>query len=222
MSIVSVHGPNMWGGAGAAGGGSGNVIQNAQIKVTADQANGLKFTVEPVNTQRIAADYDWTLSGGTPATQADTKTPFTVTYATAGSKTIQLVIAAGAGPPAGGTYTIDVTAKTGPRSVEAETMPTDRAVIESIDPEWADLSDPDFDLHVYGQNFDDDATIVFNGGEESTTRVSDTELTTGVKPSLVGTAITVPILVRQQGGDSNEVEFSFLDEATAPEPEPEP
>lgn len=219
MSIVAVHGPNMWGGTGAAGGGSGPVTENAQIRVTADAANGLKFTVEPVNTQRVAADYDWTLAGGTPATKADTKAPFTVTYATAGTKTIQLDIAAGAGPPAGGTTTITVNAVSGPRSAEelgqGEPAPEEQtpdaqpAVIEGLDPEWADLGDPDFDLHVFGQNFEELSVIVLDGNEERTTFVSATELTTKVRPSTVSAAATVPVAVRQPSGDSDELPFEF-------------
>lgn len=138
MSIVSVHGPNMWGGTGAAGGGTGNIIQNAQIKVTADQTNGLRFTVEPVNTGRPAADYDWTFTQvSSPVSQADTKTPFVVTFATTGTKTITLTVAAGAGPPAGGVYTIDVTALTsGPRMVaeDGDEPPEESGLMVGFDP----------------------------------------------------------------------------------------
>jgi hypothetical protein len=124
MSIVAVHGPNTFGASGAGGAGTGRVIQNAQIKVTADMANGQKFYVEAVDKTRPAADYDWTFTGGSPATKVDDKgtTPIAVTYSSGGTKTIQLVIAAGAGPPAGGTYTINVvaTATAAPRSVQEE------------------------------------------------------------------------------------------------------
>lgn len=117
MSIVAVHGPNMSGGQGATGGGSGPVTENAQVRVTADMANGYKFTVEAVNKQRAAADYDWVLTGSTTPTVSDNKGPFTVTYTSAGLKTISLTVAAGAGPPAGGTYNITCQATgAGPRS----------------------------------------------------------------------------------------------------------
>src|SRR5262245_24625535 len=93
MSIVSVHTPNMV-TSGAGGAGTGQIIYDASnmSKATASMTNGLVFTLEPVDTTRAAADYDWTLTGGTPSSQADTKTPFTVTYATAGNKTATLVI----------------------------------------------------------------------------------------------------------------------------------
>lgn len=113
MSIVSVHGPTMYSP------GTGNVT-SAQVSAVGDTANGLKFTFTAVNTQRAAADYDWTFPGGTPATATDNKGPITVTYATAGDKIATLTVAAGAGPPAGGAYPVTVTATSGPRSGEEQ------------------------------------------------------------------------------------------------------
>lgn len=120
MSLVSVHGPTMWGGVGAAGGGGGNVVTAPQVKATADQTNGQKFTFDATDKTRPAADYDWAFPGGTPATATDNKGPITVTYSTGGSKTATLTIAAGAGPPAGGAYPVTVvaTATAAPRMVE--------------------------------------------------------------------------------------------------------
>ena len=122
MSIVAVHGPNTFGGTGAGGGGTGMTITSPTglYKATADPTNGLKFTFEAIDKTRPPADYDWTFPGGTPATQADSKGPVVVTFATAGSKTISLAIAAGAGPPATGTYPMTVQAVSGPRSVLEE------------------------------------------------------------------------------------------------------
>lgn len=136
MSIVTVHGPNMSGGTGAQGGGTGPVVTAPQVSATADQTNGFKFTFEATDKTRVAADYDWAFPGGTPATATDNKGPITVTYASAGSKTATLTIAAGAGPPAGGAYPITVTALTaGPRMVEegGEFDPGDHTVAEVED-----------------------------------------------------------------------------------------
>ena len=122
MSIVAVHGPNTFGGTGAGGGGTGMTINSPTglYKATADPTNGLKFTFEAIDKTRPPADYDWTFPGGTPATQADSKGPIVVTFATAGSKNVSLAIAAGAGPPATGTYPMTVQAVSGPRSVLEE------------------------------------------------------------------------------------------------------
>lgn len=87
--------------------------------------------------------------------------------------------------------------------------------IDSLDPEEADVGDPDLTLHVYGTGFTSDCVIVFNGGDEATTFVSDTELTTGVKPSLVGAPIVVPVHVRRGAEQSDALEFEFLAEEGA-------
>jgi hypothetical protein len=125
MSIVSVHGPNMYGGTGASGGGSGNVVETADVKATADQTNGRKFTFEAKDKSRAAADYDWTFTpDGVPATATDNKGPISVTFASAGAKTATLTVAAGAGPPAGGSYPIIVQSLTaGPRRVDEDDEP---------------------------------------------------------------------------------------------------
>ena len=120
MSIVAVHGPNMWGGTGAGGGGTGAVTTAPQVKATADMTNGLRFTFEATDKRRAVANYDWAFPGGTPATQADSHGPITVTYSTSGAKTATLTIAAGT-DPAGGAYPITVQALTsGPRMIEEE------------------------------------------------------------------------------------------------------
>jgi PKD repeat protein len=112
MSIVAVHGPTMYSP------GTGNVSA-PQVTATGDPTNGLKFTfVASTPGARPAADFDWDFTGGTPATALDTKGPVVVTYATAGAKTATLTVAAGAGPPAGGSYPITVQAVSGARSVE--------------------------------------------------------------------------------------------------------
>jgi hypothetical protein len=72
--------------------------------------------------------------------------------------------------------------------------------VTSIDPAEAAIGDDDLTLHVYGSGFrDGDAQIVFNGGPETTVFVSDTELTTVVKPSTAGTPGSYPVTVAQAG-----------------------
>lgn len=113
MSIVAVHGPYTFGGTGAAGGGSGPVVQNAGGSVTANMSNGLQFSLLGAG-DRAAADYDWTFSDGTAAIN-NNKGPVNVTFATPGAKTITLTVGSSAGttPPAT-TYTYNVTADTAP------------------------------------------------------------------------------------------------------------
>jgi hypothetical protein len=125
VSIVAVHGPNTMYASGAGGAGTGEVITapgggGGNVVADADMANGQRFTFSWVGTTaRPNADFDWAFPGGTPATATDTKGPVTVTYATGGSKVATLTVAAGAGPPAGGSYpiTVQATATAMPRSL---------------------------------------------------------------------------------------------------------
>jgi hypothetical protein len=91
-------------------------------QATKSPTNGLVYNFSVPNPgARPAADFDWTFTGpGSPAAQAD-KFSGSVTYTGAGAGTIVLTVAAGAGPPAGGTYTITTAPTAGtPRSVEPE------------------------------------------------------------------------------------------------------
>jgi hypothetical protein len=67
--------------------------------------------------------------------------------------------------------------------------------VTSLDPATAVVGGPDVTLHVHGTGFTVDTVILFNGGEELTAFVSDTEVTTLVKPSLVEMAVFVPVSV---------------------------
>lgn len=90
-------------------------------------------------------------------------------------------------------------------------------ILDSLDPAHAVIGGPDLTMHVHGQNFTDTTLIIFNGGVENTGFVSNTELTTIVKPSLAGAAVEVPVNVRQGTYDSNAVNFNF----SVAEPPPE-
>ena len=83
--------------------------------------------------------------------------------------------------------------------------------VEYLAPAEAVCGSTDFTMRVVGTNFTDSSIIVFNRGEEHTVFVSDTELTTIVKPSLASIAADLPVLVRQGTYDSNEVMFSFTE-----------
>jgi hypothetical protein len=71
--------------------------------------------------------------------------------------------------------------------------------IDSLDPVEAELGGADITLHVYGTGFVDGMQIVFNGGLETTVFVSETELTTIVRPSTASAAIDVPVSVSAYG-----------------------
>ena len=89
-------------------------------------------------------------------------------------------------------------------------------LITSLTPSSAEIGDPNFTLHVHGTGFDSLSKIYFNGGEEPTTFVSATELTTGVDMSTVSGPISVPVQVlRGDGVPSNESMFTFTDGSVA-------
>jgi hypothetical protein len=70
---------------------------------------------------------------------------------------------------------------------------------------------------VSGGGFTEESVIVWNGGDEPTTYVSKSALTTGVKPSTASGPITIPVTVRNGELTAAEtVDFSFT-EPVAPE-----
>lgn len=94
------------------------------------------------------------------------------------------------------------------RDVDA---PEPELSLAAIDPTTAEVGAADLTLTVTGTGFGPDSVIVFNGGEEETTIVSDTQLTTIVKPSTASGAVAVPVWVRSGGEDSASIDFTFTE-----------
>jgi len=88
-------------------------------------------------------------------------------------------------------------------------------VVGSLDPTTVELGQPSFTLRVIGTGFTPFSTIVFNGYDELTVFVSDTELTTGVNMPLWQAPVVVPVKVKTGSVVSDPVDFSFT-EAAAP------
>lgn len=87
-------------------------------------------------------------------------------------------------------------------------------VVTSIDPTGAAIGDPDLTLTVTGEKFVDGSLILFNNSAEETVFVSETELTTTVKPSTASVAGAFPVAVRNPDGqESSAVDFTFTDGA---------
>jgi len=98
-------------------------------------------------------------------------------------------------------------------SFEMEITPPPTLV--SLSPNTAVSGDPDFTLSCIGTDFAGGTVIVFGQNDEPTTLVSDTEVTTVVKPSLFTPAV-VPVRIRDGGYNTDPVDFIF----TEPEPPP--
>ena len=73
----------------------------------------------------------------------------------------------------------------------------------------------DITMVVTGTGFTEGSVITFNDLDEPTTFISDTEVSTGVKPSLFVVPAVCPVAVRDAGGTSNALDFTFT-EAEAP------
>jgi hypothetical protein len=79
-------------------------------------------------------------------------------------------------------------------------------------PDKAFVGGPDFDIQVIGENFTAESKIMWNGGEEPTTFVSPTLLTTGVQPSTATAGgATIDIYVKTAGQDDTRHRyFTFM------------
>jgi hypothetical protein len=95
-------------------------------------------------------------------------------------------------------------------------LPDVTFTVVSIEPTEAEIGSSDLTLHVHGTGFGKNATIVFNGGVEPTTRVSSSHLTTTVKPSTAGTPGTYPVTVEQGGYTVDPPQSFTFTEAEAP------
>jgi hypothetical protein len=109
----------------------------------------------------------------------------------------------------------NLTVKSMPLGCEIEVDFTDIAsitpVLSSLNPNTAVSGDPDFVLSCVGTNFRSSSVIIFGIEDEPTTFVSDTEVTTGVKPSLFAPAV-VPVKIRTPGlADTDPVDFTFTE-----------
>jgi hypothetical protein len=83
--------------------------------------------------------------------------------------------------------------------------------VTSLTPASAEIGDPNPTLHVHGTNFTSTSKIIFNGGEEVTTYVSATELTTIVNMATVSGPAVVPVMVSNDGVLSSPMNFTFTD-----------
>jgi hypothetical protein len=89
-------------------------------------------------------------------------------------------------------------------------------VLTTLTPATAVAGDAtDITLVVTGSDFSARSAIYFNNLPEPTTFVSDTEISTVVKPSLFTEPATCPVDVRNpDGGKSNPLDFTFTEIVT--------
>jgi len=96
----------------------------------------------------------------------------------------------------------------GPVPPEPPAAPT----LDSLSPATAVAGDAtDITMSAIGTGFTADSIIMFNGLPEPTTFVSDTEVTTGVKPSLFVVPAVCPVEVHTVSQIAGPLDFSFTD-----------
>jgi hypothetical protein len=87
--------------------------------------------------------------------------------------------------------------------------------IDALDPDEIEIGATDTVLHVHGSGFTPKSVISFGGSDMPTDFVSETEVTTGLKPSEWSEAGVADCTVKNGAYVSEAVEFEFL-EAAAP------
>ena len=80
-----------------------------------------------------------------------------------------------------------------------------------IAPTEAVIGSTDFTLRLIGINFTDSSVVTFNGGDEPTTFVNDTELTTLIKPSTASVAGSYAVTVKQGSFETAPQMFTFTE-----------
>jgi hypothetical protein len=95
-------------------------------------------------------------------------------------------------------------------AAEAPTVPL---VATSLSPSQATIGDPDVEMRVTGEGFTAACVITFNGGDEPTTFVSETAVSTIVKPSTATTPGTYPVTVKRGAEQSAPLGFTFAEPA---------
>jgi hypothetical protein len=94
------------------------------------------------------------------------------------------------------------------------TAVVDAPTITELEPSSVALGDPDVDLHVTGTGFTEISCIVFDGHDEPTKLISETEVSTGVKPSLFTEAKDIGVAVRNGSMISSTLPFTFTASGT--------
>jgi hypothetical protein len=85
-------------------------------------------------------------------------------------------------------------------SEKPPTEPGAAPVLSSLEPASASITDADFEGHLRGTGFTEDTVIIWNGAEENTRFVDDTDVWTTVVPSVVTAPTVLDVYVRNGDG----------------------
>jgi hypothetical protein len=109
-------------------------------------------------------------------------------------------------------------------SIHGEDWPVAEApVLHGLNPATLTVPGADYPVTVHGEGFTEASVINWNGGDEETDYISQTQLRTLVKPSTVQAPLpfTLPVYVHHGNIASNVLAFTFIAEAPPEEPKPE-
>ena len=86
--------------------------------------------------------------------------------------------------------------------------------LNSVNPASLPVPGPDSVVALHGTGFNEDTIINWNGGDEITEFISETEVRTLVKPSTVEAPLpfTLPVYVWHGSVQSNTIDFTFTEE----------
>lgn len=98
-----------------------------------------------------------------------------------------------------GHYVVTLT-DDGEPAAEAEFDAGEHIEATALEPSTASIDAEDFEGHVRGVGFTEDTVIVWNGADEPTRFVDDTDVWTLVKPSAVTSPTTLDVSVRNGDG----------------------
>jgi hypothetical protein len=90
-----------------------------------------------------------------------------------------------------------------------------KPVITALDPDTCAIGGEDFTLYITGEGFSESTEIYFANQPEPTTLNADGTVSTGVKPSLWGSPVTVGVGVHNGTLVSNIVNFEFTEAGAA-------
>ena len=92
-------------------------------------------------------------------------------------------------------------------------VPNEAPVASGLSPDTAVAGDPtDITMTVNGSGFTEESVIVFNTHDEPTNFISESAVSTIVKPSIFIVSAVCPVEVRNADGQvSNAVDFTFTD-----------
>jgi hypothetical protein len=91
--------------------------------------------------------------------------------------------------------------------------PPEEPTLTGVSPNVAIIGGADVTMICDGSGFTEGSTITFNGGDEPTTFISDTQVSTIVKPSTATTAGSYPVTVKSGPFETAPVMFTFSDPA---------